>query len=158
MRTVAAGLLAGLLVLAPLRGVRAQAAPTTSGTNDLNFGPVIPGIATQILRTDAANAGRFELRGTRSAEVQITLTLPAAMTAGGGRTMPLTFGPNDGGYDTRNALRNAPAFDPRVPLVTRLGNSGKLYVWLGGTVTPSGVQPAGTYSATITLTAAYTGN
>ena len=151
-----AGVLA--LSLIQMASAVAQGVPTAVGSRTLNFGPVFPGLVGQVARTDAANAGRFNLRGRRNAEVQVTLTLPATLTAGGGRTMPLGFGANDGGFDTRNRAGSARAFDPRIPLVTRLGNNGRLFVFLGGSVMPSPVQPAGTYNATITLTVAYTGN
>lgn len=128
-----------------------------TGAQDLNFGIVFPGVQERVSRTDPANAGRYELRGRRLAEVRITFTLPPALTASGGRTIPLVFGPNDGGRNFFNNATNAQAFDPRVPLVTRLG-LGRLYIFLGGTLNPSPTTTAGNYQATITLTSAYTGN
>lgn len=137
----------------------AQGRPlTATGTQDLNFGAVFPGVSEQVLRTDAANAGRFEVRGRILAEVRITLTLPATLNASGGRTIPLVFGPNDGGRNTQNNASSATAFDPRVPLVTRLGLPGRLFIFLGGRLNPPSTATAGTYQATITLTSAYTGN
>ena len=52
----------------------------------------------------------------------------------------------------------AQAFDPRVPLVTTLGTPGRLFVFLGGSISPPLTATAGDYLATITLTSAYTGN
>lgn len=157
-----AGRLASLVVLmlVVLGGdARAQGRPlTATGTQTLNFGTVFPGVPERVNRTDAANAGRFDVRGRILAEVRITFTLPTALTASGGRTIPLVFGPNDGGRNTQNNATTAQAFDPRVPLVTRLGIPGRLYIFLGGTLNPSPTTTAGTYQATITLTSAYTGN
>lgn len=144
---------------AAVQDLQAQARPlSAAGARQLNFGTVFPGVPEIVRRNDAANAGRFTLRGTNSAEVQITLTLPVALTASAGRTMPLVWGPNDGGWNTANNLATARAFDPRVPLVTRLSNRGRLFLYLGGTALPTSTQRSGTYTATVTLSAAYTGN
>jgi hypothetical protein len=129
-----------------------------SGLQDLGFGLVFPGIPVTVLRTDAAGAGRFDIRGTRNAEVRLDFTLPVAMTAPGGASMPLVFGAGDGGFGTQNDIAAAQAFDPRVPLIARLGGNGRLFIWLGGTVWPSPTQPAAAYSAVVTVTATYTGN
>jgi hypothetical protein len=149
-----------VLLLGTAHGARAQGGTqlTATGTQDLNFGTIFPGVPEQVLRTDAANAGRFDVRGHPRAEVRITVTLPAALTASGGRTIPLVFGPNDGGSSNLNNALIATAFDPRVPLITTLGTPGRLFVFLGGTLTPGPTATAGTYQATITLTSAYTGN
>jgi hypothetical protein len=119
---------------------------------------VIPGVPSIISRTDIAASGRFDVRGAKDSEVRVTLTLPVALTAPGGQTLPLTFTANDGGYNIVNDQPSARAFDPRTQLLARLSGQGRLFVYLGGTALPSGVQPAGAYTGTITLTAAYTGN
>jgi hypothetical protein len=155
MRGVA--VVAALVSLAAAGRVQGQALNAT-GRQQLNFGAVFPGVPEVVSRTDAANGGRFDLRGRRNSELRITMTLPASLTAPGGLVLPLLFGPNDGGWNTSNVIASARAFDPRVPLVTRLSNRGRLYIYLGGTALPSGTQRSGTYTATVTLTAAYTGN
>lgn len=145
--------------LTPPRAAQCQARPLTAGgSRQLDFGSLFPGVPATVLRTDAVRAGRFNLRGTRRVEVRISFTLPAALTAPGGRTLPLLFGAGDGGFATSNTIGAATAFDPRVPLITRLGNSGRLFVWMGGRALPSTTQSAATYTGTITLTSAYTGN
>ena len=136
----------------------AQRPLTATGARNLTFGTLFPGVAETIVRTDAANAGRFDVTGARLTEVRVQLTLPPVMAAPSGATMSLTFGPGDGGFNTQNNIGAAQAFDPRVPLVFRLPSSGRLFIWLGGTVVPSATQAPGAYTATITLTAAYTGN
>jgi hypothetical protein len=35
------------------------------------------------------------------------------------------------------------------------GAPGRIYIWLGGRIEPTGSQPAGAYSGTITLDASY---
>lgn len=124
---------------------------------DLTFGLLLPGVPATVSRLDAANAGQFEVRGQRNAEVQIELTLPAMMISAGGATLPLQFTAGDGGVSTDRAVTSSRSFDPRVPLVTSLPGNGKLYIFLGGTALPGSQQAGGAYAGTITLTVAYTG-
>jgi hypothetical protein len=152
-RLVAA--VAMLVVTAP--AARSQKPLSGAGTNPLTFGAVFPGVRTSVPRTDAVRAGSFDVRGTKNLQVRFDFALPAAMTNARGQTMALVFGVADGGYATTRSIGTAAAFDPRVPLLARLGNTGRLYIWLGGAVVPSAQQGSGTYSATVTMTMAYTG-
>jgi spore coat protein U-like protein len=53
---------------------------------------------------------------------------------------------------------SAAGFDPTVTHQNTLdGTTGDLRVYLGGTVTAAPTQVAGSYSATVTLTATYNG-
>jgi hypothetical protein len=127
------------------------------GSQDLRFGTVLPGFPTVISRLDAVNGGQFQIRGQRRAEVRIDFALPVTLTAGSGATLPLQFGSADGGYSTRPAVGSAQSFDPHIPLVVNLGNSGRIYFFLGGSALPTPLQEAGSYQGTITMTVAYTG-
>jgi len=137
--------------------LQAQQPITTVGTQDLTFGSVLPGLPTVVDRLDAANSGQYEIRGEGRTEVRVDLTLPATLDSPGGATMPLQFAAGDGGYSVRPSIRSSQAFDPRAPLVVTLSASGRLYIWLGGTVLPAPTQEQGSYSATIVLTVSYTG-
>lgn len=127
---------------------------------ELDFGIVVAGTPTTI-DPRSGLAGTFVIHGTRNAEIQITLTLPAALALGPS-SMPIAFGATAGCHRNRNQLNNCTYFDPAVPLVVRIRNQNPpdnhYWVWVGGTVTPALAQPGGTYSGNITLTAAYTGN
>jgi hypothetical protein len=140
---------------APLAGQRPLNAV---GTQDLDFGSVFAGVPTSVPRTDRAQSGQMQVNGGRNLEVLIEFVLPGFMVNPVGDQMPLSFGSNDGGYSTRPSMVSMQGFDPRNPLVARLGNNGRLYLTLGGTVQPPISQPAGAYSATATLTISYTGN
>jgi hypothetical protein len=129
-----------------------------TGQNQLTFATVFPGVPEAVSRSDAVNAGAFQVRGQNRSEVAFTFTLPTALTAAGGRSLTLQFGPNDGGWNTQNDLATAQAFDPRVILTVRLSQQGRLFLWLGGTALPTATQAAGSYAGSVTLTAAYTGN
>jgi uncharacterized protein DUF4402 len=151
--------LIGVLAVAMQGTAGAQGRPlNVSGTQLLDFGAVLPGVQQIVPWNDAASGGRFSITGAKGSEVRLTFTLPASLIATGGRTLPLQFGPSDGAWNTQNTAATASTFDPRVPLVTRLSNQGRLFFWLGGKALPSGTQAAGTYNGSITLTAMYTGN
>ncbi len=156
---VGAVLVAALVAAAGVREAKAQGRPlSVSGGNQLTFALVFPGVPEIVSRSDAVNAGSFQLRGQNRAEVVLTFTLPVALTAAGGASLTLQFGSNDGGWNTQNDLVTARAFDPRVPLTVLLSQQGRLFIWLGGTALPSPTQVAGAYAGTVTLSAAYTGN
>ncbi|GIW52293.1 MAG: hypothetical protein KatS3mg081_1648 [Gemmatimonadales bacterium] len=135
-----------------------QFGPFAFGFRNLAFGSLLPGVPESVSPADGSRSGRFVVFGLRRAEVRIDFSLPAALAGAGGENLALQFGPTDGGFSTTPAAASMVVFDPRVPLVTRLGNTGLLYLWLGGTALPSGQQRAGNYSATITITVAYTGS
>jgi len=125
--------------------------------SNLQFGTVLPGLPTSVPWSDAANAGAFDLRGTAGAEVRIDLALPPALAGTGGASLPLSLGAGDGAYAAQPSLAAAAAFDPRLPLITTLGKSGRLYLRFGGTVSPSPSQRPGPYGSTVTITVSYTG-
>jgi len=155
---VCRAVLVGALFAIAARPLPAQGSPPAFGRQNLDFGTVIPGLPTVIDPTDRAQAGRFEIRGTGRSEVRIDLTLPSDMLSLGGDRLPLQFAASDGGFSTQPSLASMITFDPRTPLVTRLSNGGRLYIWLGGTAVPSGAQPPGSYHGGITMTVTYTGN
>jgi hypothetical protein len=131
---------------------------TVTSEQNLDFGNVIPGTPKSVAIT-GVTAGRWLVQGTPTAQVNLDFTtLPATLTDGT-NTMPIVYGATDAGHNTTNNPNGAVLFDPAGTALGNLGNPGaSLYVWIGGTVQPGAVQPAGFYSGTITLTATYTGN
>jgi hypothetical protein len=152
-------LLAAALVLAAWPGrAQAQGRPlNVIGRQSLTFGTMWSGQPAEVSRMDPLRSGQIELRGMRETDVQVTYSLPAAMVGPGGAQLPLSFGATDGGVGDTGAIMAASAFDPRVPRVARFGGNGRLYLFLGGTAHPGAGQTAGAYTATITVTVAYTG-
>ncbi len=129
---------------------------TVNAGNDLDFGSVLPGFMKTIAVSDAT-AGTFDLSGAAAAEVNITFTaLPANLTFGA-NNLPITY---TGVHNTVNdPIAGATSFTPSAGDTTPLhGTTGELYVFLGGTVDATASPPAGTYTGTVTLTGAYTGN
>jgi len=157
-------LLGVVLVLSSILGVRfgeAQNRPvvaprgsslTAAPQSNLTFGEVFPGIRSTVSNRDNKRAGRFQIRGPKNTSVRIDMILPQAMTSTGGNEMPLEFGPSDGLAASNPGRQSGMAFNPWEPLVTVLGNNGRLYIRLGGSALPAIAQAPGTYSATIFLT------
>jgi hypothetical protein len=78
--------------------------------------------------------------------------------------MPIAFGAGSGCQVGSLAFFRflCGAFDPATTVVRRIPGIGPpynvIYVWIGGTVSPTPTQFPGIYRGTITLTVAYTGN
>ena len=139
-------------------GARAsvQQALTVSAVDSLIFGAVFPSTTRTILPADATS-GSFTLAGAANAEVNVNFTLPANL-AFGANNLAIAFSSTSAARNTANSRAGSTAFDPAATMTTRLDiATGNLYVFVGGAVSPT-VQPAGSYTAAITLTAAYTGN
>lgn len=133
-----------------------QMALTVAGTQPLSFGAAFPGTTRTVLATDAASAGYLTLTGALNAEVSYSFTaIPANLTYLA-NNLPVTFNAawsylNDGTGQTAIG-------DMAAGATTRLGLAdGLLYVFVGGSISPT-TEPAGTYTGSLTLTAAYTGN
>lgn len=127
-------------------------AMTVTGALPLDFGTVFPGVAKSV-GVAAATAGRFDLTGQSSANVNLTFTLPTNLTTGV-NTLPI--GTWTGCTNAINTAAGCTAFTPSAaPTASAFSGAGALFVFVGGTVTPGAAQAAGTYTGTVTLTAAY---
>ncbi|HET7040149.1 MAG TPA: DUF4402 domain-containing protein [Gemmatimonadales bacterium] len=168
MKTLSLTLTAGLLVVALsapavsaqqsasiLAQATVQTPLTVTGVNNLDFGNVFPGVNSTVLLADAG-AGHFQITGVLNAEIDVSFSSLPATLVNGGNSMPISY---TGGWNTAANPGTATAFTPATGLIERLdAATGELHVYLGGTLTVAGNQPAGLYQATITLDAAYTGN
>ncbi|MFZ5622842.1 MAG: hypothetical protein ACOY71_00250 [Gemmatimonadota bacterium] len=136
--------------------VQVQQPLTVIKDRDLDLGRTFPNSTRAVQPTDP-KAGAFALAGAPDAEVTINFTLPAYLTSGPDQ-LPIAFGPGAAGFNRANAPAGTTPFNPASPLTTRLdAGTGRLWVFVGGAVTPTS-QPPGTYTGTITLNAAFTGN
>lgn len=129
----------------------------TSGDN-LNFGLVVQGLSKSVDASAPAagtTSGKFSILGQATQNVSITFTtLPANLTSGT-NNLPITY---TGIRNTDNTPTGGAAFTPSTGVAsTPLSGTGNLYVFLGGTVTPSGTQASGSYSGTVTMQVAYVG-
>jgi hypothetical protein len=119
----------------------------------LQFGSVLAGIPSSVNVHDPRHSALFEIQGPPETSVRIELVLPASLTAEGGATLPINFGPGDGFADfSRGRPPRGTLFNPHTPLISTLGPNGRLFLSLGGTVLPARPQQGGLYRATIFLT------
>jgi hypothetical protein len=126
---------------------------TVTGTQNLSFGNVFPGVAKAVAYSDATNAGKFSVAGQASTPVTYSFTLPANLTSGGNN---LPIGSWLGYENQSNSTSGGTAITPSAtPTTSTLSGSGALFFFLGATVTPPANQPAGNYSGTVTLTVSY---
>jgi spore coat protein U-like protein len=164
---------AALMLAGAMSTAQAQATPATASitatavvqqalvaakVQDLDFGATFGGIARTVLPSDVTS-GEVGLTGSPNAEVTVSFTTLPAILTGPGANIPLTYGASAAAYNVAGTRAGATAFDPATGSTTRLNNAtGLLSIYLGGTVSPAANQAAGTYTNTITLSAAYTGN
>jgi spore coat protein U-like protein len=127
-------------------------AMTVSGARTLDFGSVFPGVNKSI-GVAAATSGQFALTGQNSANLNLTFTLPTDLTSGANN---LPIGTWTGCHNTSNSTAGCTAFTPSAAATaSAFSGTGSLWVWVGGTVSPAANQASGTYTGTVTLTAAY---
>lgn len=136
------------------------------GTRALQFGVIVPGTTSVTVLPRSSTGGEFRITGVKTRKsVDISFTLPAALTGPGGATIPLDFNGNYAGlceidltgaceaasYTTWNPV-TTPSFRDQP---TRYKPGRKVYtydafeVYLGGTATPAVSQRQGTYTASI---------
>jgi hypothetical protein len=127
------------------------------GDADLDFGNVFPGVPATVAVTDPT-AGHFTVNGADNAGVDITFALPTDLVFGA-NLLPIASW--TGVHNTTNAAAGGTAFTPSAAVeVSRLSTGaspGELYVFIGATVTPAATQPAGLYTAPVTMTVVYNG-
>jgi Domain of unknown function (DUF4402) len=125
---------------------------SVTGNRDLDFGNVFPGVAKTVAIADATS-GQFQLGGEASGGVNLTFTLPPNLTSGGNN---LPIGSWTGCTSATNTTAGCTGFTPSgAATASAFSGLGALWVFVGATVTPAAGQAAGSYSGTVTLTAAY---
>lgn len=134
---------------------------TFNNLQNINFGTVPRGVPTTVLR-NAPGAAKVQVTGSSNAFAQIRFTLPAQLPniqAVPGINMPITFSATSAGWNRdSDDPGGGTAFNPAVGVNNaRFGPPPRpyLYVYLGGTVTPSPTQAPGIYQGSIILTITY---
>jgi len=134
---------------------------TVTGTNDLDFGTVVPGTPATVDKADIGDAGEYVIAGNPTAEVNLDFTLPDSLRTAGGEAMDVIFVATDASYDDGSGGGQAAPSGVLNPLVTEtqnLGAAGGMTIWIGGQVEPSPAQTGGSYTGTVTLTVTPTGS
>lgn len=150
-RTWTLGIVPALVLL--LAGASGAAGQVTAvGQQDLSFGVLVPGVPGLVTVDDAARRGEWLLTGRGN--TTISFVLPSAMQGPGGAVMPLVFATGDAAYQRQVGGGGGPApqpVDPTTPFSVNVPNRQTVRIFLGGTAQPATTQPAGNYTATITL-------
>lgn len=128
---------------------------TVSTLRNLHFGSVYPG-AKKSVAYDASTGAKVSLSGVANADVHLSFTLPSELTSGANA---LAIGTWTGCHNTIDVSAACTTFTPSSSAATVRLNAalGTLYVFIGATVSPTGGQLQGSYTASITIIAAYTG-
>ncbi len=130
---------------------------TITGAQNLDFGIVLQGTPKTIASTAAA-AGRFDATGTASANVNVDFTLPANLTSGANN---LAIGSWTGCYNQGAAVNTSGCTNIAnlaTTTATAFGSvsgNGRLWVFVGATVSPAAAQAVGSYAGTVTMTLTY---
>ena len=122
--------------------------------NTLDFGNVLPGVPKSVATSDVG-AGTFLIQGQATYEVAMTYTLPTDLDNAGNN---LPIGTWSGLHNGTNSTAGGIAFSPIGVSNVDVYGTGDIWLFLGATVTPGANQVAGTYTGTIQLDVAYTGN
>lgn len=152
-----AALLTLVLSLAGATDLGAQSIRSATAVRDLGFGSALPGVPTTVLATDLARSGQFEITGEINDPVQIMFSLPSVLSGPGGATMPVSFTDLSAGFSVSGSITNQVFFNPRLPFSTNLSSTGRGTGFLGGVLSPSGTQPAGSYGGSVSITVAFLG-
>ena len=141
----------------------AQVASTLAitGTQNLRFGMVTPGVNKPVDKTFIGQAGEWQITGAPNAEISLAFTLPDSIQHESGPFgMTIGFAATDASWDGGGGSQAFPAgvLNPNGPNAERLGFGGLMAVWIGGTVYPRIGQGGGNYASDVVLTVAYTGS
>jgi len=128
-----------------------QAPINVTAVSNLDFQNVFPGVAKTVL-VSGATAGRWDVAGAPTTPVSLNFTLPNNLVSGGNL---LPIGTWTGNHNT-TAAPTGTGFTPSgTPTAATLSATGALFVYIGATVSPLANQPAGVYTAAVTLTVLY---
>jgi len=136
------------------------AALTVTGTNNLIFQTVTPGVDKSVDKSTPGEAGEWTVSGANGSEVTLEFTLPTELISGV-NTMPISFTATDASYSNNGANNQGnptAEINPAIVTTTTLRADGDTMAWIGGTVNPAIAQTSGDYSADIVLIVTLTGN
>ena len=119
--------------------------------NALDFGDVSPGIPSSVAY---GSGGSFSITGGGGASVILDFTLPTNLTDGG-NNLPISFSSTDANWEDGTTSSGSNEFDPNSSETITFPSDGDMTVFIGGTVSPTVGQAAGTYTGNIVLTATY---
>jgi hypothetical protein len=130
---------------------QAQTGLSVVKLNDLSFGTDFGGRVKE-LTSLGSGAAKFVIHSEKDVQVLVTVVLPSAFTStAGSDAVPIAFDERSAAWSTKDESSSRVVFDPRRPLLLSVQARQNIYVWIGGTVSPTPVQRAGIYHGSITL-------
>jgi hypothetical protein len=146
-----------IIILLASAGLRAQGKedaalqlPEATTLNNLTFGQVVTGTSGEILITDP-NAAKFYLKNGVPGEYVIKLVLPQYIT-NGKSNIPVKFDVTHAAWSYNDNPGTSTTFDPHQDLIVNPSNPGtKIYIWIGGAISPGVQVSGGPYTGNITL-------
>jgi hypothetical protein len=141
---------------------------TASAAAPLAFGTISKGATASVAAT-SSQAAQVLFSGDEADNVTISVpsTATISTTSGAGSSMTVTINRAALRSNTSNAQGTATTLDASSGSATTALSAdasgdgvnsdglGQVYVWIGGSVTPSATQQRGSYSGTFTVSAAY---
>jgi hypothetical protein len=146
-------LLPWLLLAVGFAGPRTlEAQLQATAVRDLAFGAVIQGVATAVAPGDPVRSGQFEIQVAQGTRLRLDFVLPTQLVRVGGGALPITFLNADCILIETGAGAVPSTQNPKSmkPYTMAFGN--RLFVFLGGRITPTATQATGVYTATVALT------
>lgn len=138
------------LVLGTAGAARAQL--TVTGLRNLAFGPVIQGVPSSVSPNDPVRSGQFEFIVAIGSRVRLRFTLPTRLNGPAGARLNINFGNTDAIALGQGPTSVPVTFNPHAPQTFNIVSSNRVWVFLGGRVTPTAAQATGNYTNTVTLT------
>lgn len=140
------------------------ASALTVTTRDLQFFTVFPGVAKAVVFGDntasSKIAGRFQIAAEAGSTVSLTWnTLPTNLISGSNQLPISITGCSTTSATAVGCTANYTFTNGNITMPAGVaGSTQNQYIFVAGTVTPGASQPAGSYSAAVTVTVAYTGS
>ncbi|MEO8200817.1 MAG: hypothetical protein ABI679_09880 [Gemmatimonadota bacterium] len=143
-----------LLVLGLMLGTAGalSAQLTVTGLRNLAFGSVIKGIPSSVTPSDPVKSGQFEFITPIGSNVRIQFTLPTRLNGPAGSKLTISFGTTDAIALGQGPTSQPVTFNPNTAQTFNIVSSNRIWVFLGGRVTPTANQTTGSYTNTVTLT------
>jgi hypothetical protein len=132
--------------------------PLNVVVTELNFGDVIRGTNKTVVPGNSGS-GKCVITGVANKQVQFSFITPANFP--GPSSSELIFSASnstDGKWSTESSGATGTSFSLSSQITTTLSSGGNLYIFIGGTVSPSANQTSGEYNGSITMDLHYTGN
>lgn len=130
----------------------ARAQLTVTGLRNLAFGPVIQGVASAVTPSDPVKSGQFEFITVIGNTIRLQFTLPTRLNGPAGSTLNISFNTTDAIALGQGPTSVPVTFNPNVAQTFNIVSSNRIWVFLGGRVTPTAGQTTGNYTNTVTLT------